>query len=318
MFARGPTARFRSWPDRLALRPPSAADPSVKPALRRAAPASRALGLMLALLCAAPSAQAQLPPGMTDSQSCRQQCGALLPRRQDNTGDVQICLARCETRERVQPPRSAAIPTPPRPARVSRAEAAAPRPPARAAQPPAVPRTAPALPASLPPGLPAPALPASSSVAHGAVTRGAMPPRTVPSAPRAGSQATEADLPSAASNPRHGVIHLAPPPSLNYGLTAGLPDRAAAHRLAEQQCMGPQGAACRLALEFQDRCGAVAHGLIPRGLFLTNSPTTFNVMLATPGTGATQALAEQDAMAACRQRFRGTCRVAGSLCGPPG
>jgi hypothetical protein len=41
-------------------------------------------------------------------------------------------------------------------------------------------------------------------------------------------------------------------------------------------------------------------------------------MLAVPGSGATQALAEQDAMANCRRRFRGTCRVAGSLCGAPG
>jgi len=314
MFARGPVARFQPWPKR----PPGIASPWVKPAMTWAASASRGVGLALALLCAAPSAQAQLPPGMTDSQSCRQQCGALLPRRQDNTGEVQICLARCETRERVQPPRSAAIPTPSRPARGTRAEAPAPRPPTRAAHSPAVPRIAPASPAALPPGLSVPVIPASSSVAPGVASRGAVPPRTASSTPRAGSPATEAALPSAASTARHGVIHLAPPPSLNYGLTAGLPDRAAAHRLAEQQCMGPQGAACRLALEFQDRCGAVAHGLIPRGLFLTNSPTTFNVMLATPGTGATQALAEQDAMTTCRQRFRGTCRVAGSLCGPPG
>lgn len=258
-------------------------------------------------------AQAQLPPGLADSQSCRQQCGALLPRRQDNTGEVQICLARCETRERVQPPRNAATPTPPRPARGTRADAPAARPLARTA--PA--RTAPAASASLPAGLPAPVVPASN-VSPGVVPRGAPPPRTPPSTPRASSPAAEAAISAAASTGRHGVISLAPPPSLNYGLTAGLPDRIAAYRLAEQQCMGPQGAACRLALEFQDRCGAVAHGLIPRGLFLTNSPTTFNVMLATPGTGATQALAEQDALTNCRQRFRGTCRVAGSLCGPPG
>jgi hypothetical protein len=222
-----------------------------------------ALGLLLAVLCMGAEARAQWVPGATDSLSCRQQCGALLPRRQDNTGDVQICLARCETRERVQPPRAAS----------------------RAVAPPRAPRR----------------LPAQAARQH-VPTR---PHAVAPSVPEM-------------EKARYGVIYLAPPPSVNYGLTVGLEDRNAAHRLSEQQCMGPQGAACRLVEEFQDRCGAVAQGLIPRGLFLTNSPTTFNVMLSVPGTGATQALAERDAMTNCRQRFRGTCRVAGSRCAAPG
>jgi hypothetical protein len=251
----------------------------------------RGLSLLLALLCMAPPAWAQLPLGVTDSQSCRQQCGALLPRRQDNTGEVRICLARCETRERLQPARGA-VPAAARPARGARAAAEPPRPSTQARS-----RGAMASP------------PRASS--------GLVPPGTAPN--HAGSPVVNATASGGGNiRIRYGVISLAPPPSLNFGLTAGLPDRAAAHRLAEQQCMGPQGAACRLALEFQDRCGAVAQGLIPRGLFLTNSPTTFNVMLAVPGSGATQALAEQDAMANCRLRFRGTCRVAGSLCGVPG
>jgi hypothetical protein len=99
------------------------------------------------------------------------------------------------------------------------------------------------------------------------------------------------------------------------GLAANMPDRNAAHRAAELQCIGPQGAACRLALEFRDRCAAVAQRLVPRGLLLTEDPSTFQVMIAMAGAGATAALAEREAMAACRQRFRGTCRVARSTCG---
>lgn len=113
----------------------------------------------------------------------------------------------------------------------------------------------------------------------------------------------------------YGAVYLAPAPSSNMGLAANRPDRNAAHRAAELECIGRQGTACRLALEFRDRCAAVAQGLAPRGLMLTQDPSTYQVMVATAGAGATAALAERDAMAACRQRFRGTCRVARSTCG---
>ncbi|MFC7553691.1 DUF4189 domain-containing protein [Pseudoroseomonas wenyumeiae] len=49
------------------------------------------------------------------------------------------------------------------------------------------------------------------------------------------------------------------------GLAANMPDRDTAHRVAELQCIGQQGAACRLALEFHDRCAAVAQGWCPVG-----------------------------------------------------
>lgn len=226
------------------------------------------LSLALLAALAGPDFPARAQPAPpTDSLTCQQQCGARLPRRQDNPQDVQMCLARCEIRERVQPPPPSrtvrqAPARPPRQQGRANARQAAPAPPAAA--------------------------------------------RPAPVAPPPGAEV------------RYGVIYLAPPPSRNYGLTVGLADRNAAHRLSEQQCMGPQGAACRLAQEFTDRCGAVAQGLIPRGLFLTNSPTTFNVMIAVPGSGATQPQAEQDAMAGCRQRFRGTCRLAASRCSAPG
>jgi hypothetical protein len=50
-------------------------------------------------------------------------------------------------------------------------------------------------------------------------------------------------------------------------------------------------------------------------MVLTADPSTFTVMAAAPGSGATQPAAEADALATCRQRFRGTCRVVASRCG---
>ncbi|MDB5371208.1 MAG: hypothetical protein JWP20_2766, partial [Roseomonas sp.] len=126
--------------------------------------------------------------------------------------------------------------------------------------------------------------------------------------------ATAAQLAAVPGGARYGAIYLAPAPATGLGLSAGQADREAAHRIAGQRCIGGQSTLCRLALEFHDRCGAVAHGLTPRGLFLTDSPSTFSVMAAAAGAGATQDLAERDAMAHCRQIFRGTCRVARSLC----
>ena len=191
--------------------------------------------IWLGLLAAPALGQAGPEPPM-DSPSCRQQCGAVLPRRIDNPREVQSCLTRCQALERLRPP--AAAMTAPAPA------------------PGGVPQEGP-----------------------------------------------------------YGAVYLAPAPSSGMGLAANRPDRNAAHRAAELECIGRQGGACRLALEFRDRCAAVAQGLVPRGLVLTPDPSTYQVMVATPGAGATAALAERDAMAACRQRFRGTCRVARSTCG---
>lgn len=123
-----------------------------------------------------------------------------------------------------------------------------------------------------------------------------------------------APAPGAEGGP-FGAVYLAPAPSPGMGLAANMPDRNAAHRAAELECIGRQGHACRLALEFRDRCVAVAQGVVPRGLVLTEDPSTYQVMAAMAGAGATAALAGREAMATCRQRFRGTCRVARSICG---
>jgi hypothetical protein len=146
---------------------------------------------------------------------------------------------------------------------------------------------------------------ASGGRPAGAAPRGpASPP--VPPAPAA--------VPPEAEGP-FGAVYLAPAPSANMGLSTQMADRNAAHRSAELQCIGTQGVPCRLALEFRDRCAAVAQGVVGRGMVLTDDPSTFQVMVATPGAGETQAVAEREAMAACRQRFRGTCRMARSTCG---
>lgn len=148
----------------------------------------------------------------------------------------------------------------------------------------------------------------------GPAGRAAAPAQAVAPARRAPAPAP-APAPLLPESGPFGAVYLAPAPGLNMGLVANMADRNAAHRIAELQCIGPQGIACRLALEFHDRCAAVAQGLVPRGLVLTQDPSTFQVMVATAGAGATAALAEREAMTACRQRFRGTCRVARSTCG---
>ena len=219
--------------------------------------------------------------GPQDSARCQQQCGAVLPRRIDNTRDVQICLVRCEALERTQPPAAVrgapAVPPgtantaarPPTAAeRRQQAAAAARRPPVALAVPPASPT------------------PPASAVA-------------VPPAPEAG---------------RFGAISLAPAPATQFAIVLGQADRATAQRLADQQCSGRTGVPCRVALEVRDRCGAVAQGLLAKGMFMTSDPGTYTVMVAAAGSGATQAAAEAEAMAGCRQRFRGVCKVAAGRC----
>jgi len=214
--------------------------------------------------------------GPQDSARCQQQCGAVLPRRIDNTRDVQICLFRCEALERLQPPAVAARGAPAVP---SAAPNTAARPPTAAER-----RQQAAAAARQPPA--APAVPPAPAVA-------------VPPAPEAG---------------RFGAISLAPAPATQFGIVLGQPDRAAAQRLADQQCSGRTGVPCRVALEVRDRCGAVAQGLLAKGMFMTSDPGTYTVMAAAAGSGATQAAAEAEAMAGCRQRYRGVCKVAASRC----
>ncbi len=114
---------------------------------------------------------------------------------------------------------------------------------------------------------------------------------------------------------RSGAIYLAPAPSGSFGLTYGQPDRLAAHGQAERRCQG-QGGACRLALEFTDRCGAVAQARRSNGLVRTADPSTYTITYAAGGAGPSQEAAESQALAACGSRDRSaSCEIVASGCG---
>jgi len=114
---------------------------------------------------------------------------------------------------------------------------------------------------------------------------------------------------------RNGAIYLAPAPSGSFGLTYGQLDRLAAHGQAERRCQG-QGGACRLALEFTDRCGAVAQARRSTGLVRTADPSTYTITFAAGGAGPSKEAAEAQAAADCRSRDRSaTCEVVASGCG---
>ncbi len=114
---------------------------------------------------------------------------------------------------------------------------------------------------------------------------------------------------------RSGAIYLAPAPSVGFGLAYGLADRIAAHGQAERQCRARAGA-CRLALEFIDRCGAVAQARRSNGLVRTADPGTNTVIFAAGGAGPTLEAAASQALAGCAGRDRiATCEVVASGCG---
>jgi hypothetical protein len=119
----------------------------------------------------------------------------------------------------------------------------------------------------------------------------------------------------AAGGGRSGAIYLAPAPSAGFGLTYGLADRIAAHGQAERRCQA-QGGACRLALEFTDRCGAVAQARRSNGLVRTADPSTYTVTFAAGGAGPTREAAEGQALGACGNRDRtAACEIVASGCG---
>lgn len=114
---------------------------------------------------------------------------------------------------------------------------------------------------------------------------------------------------------RSGAVYLAPAPSAGFGLAYGLADRIAAHGQAERQCRA-RGDACRPALEFADRCGAVAQARRSNGLVRTADPGTYTVTFAAGGAGPTLQAAEGQALAGCAGRDRtATCEVVASGCG---
>lgn len=115
---------------------------------------------------------------------------------------------------------------------------------------------------------------------------------------------------------RAGAIYLAAPPSAGYGLTFGMADRLGAHGQAERNCRSRGGGACRLALEFTDRCGAVAQARRSTGLVRTADPSTYTITFAAGGAGPSKEAAEAQAVADCRSRDRSaTCEVVASGCG---
>lgn len=237
------------------------------------------LALLAALLVGGPAAAQPRP----DSPACQRQCGAILPRRADNPVSVQTCLARCQALES-----SRRAPQPPSPAR--------PRQQPAPAQPWATPPAA-AIPGQIPHQAP-------GHNPHQSPGQTPAPTQAPPAAP---------GLPG----PRYGAAYLATAPSARFGLTAGLADRLAAHRTAELDCIGTTGAICRLGLEFRDRCGAVAQGLIGQGLRITEDTSTYTVAIAAAGSGPTAAEAQRAALSECRMLHRGaSCRIAASRCGP--
>ncbi|WP_043336612.1 DUF4189 domain-containing protein [Belnapia moabensis] len=114
---------------------------------------------------------------------------------------------------------------------------------------------------------------------------------------------------------RSGAVYLAPAPSGSFGLTYGMADRIAAHGQAERRCQA-QGTACRLALEFADRCGAVAQARRSNGLVRTADPSTYTITFAAGGSGPTREAAESHAMTSCGNRDRSAaCEIVASGCG---
>ena len=158
---------------------------------------------------------------------------------------------------------------------------------------------------------------AGQDYARGAGTGAARPRPTssaAPTIPRAATWAAPAPLPAAPGG--WGVVYLAAAPGGGFGLSIGA-DRMAAHGAAMSACAG-RGAPCRAALEFRDRCGAVAQARHTLGLFRTGDPASYSVSYAAAGAGTTSGEAEAAALAGCRaSNHAGGCEIAISRCGQP-
>ncbi|MBL6457096.1 DUF4189 domain-containing protein [Belnapia sp. T6] len=232
----------------------------------------------LALLLAGPAAAQTV----TAPAACLRSCGAATATVRANPPPVQACLIRCAAAQDFQrhAGRSGAA--------TGRGVAAAPTPPP----------------------------PASANYAALAGPTGqrlAVASRTeyVPQVRGLGTQA----MATRPAGGRTGAIYLAPAPSTSFGLSYGMADRLAAHGHAERHCQA-RGGACRLALEFTDRCGAVAQAKRANGLIRTADPSTFTVTFAAGGAGPTREVAESQAIADCSSRDRSAaCEIVASGCG---
>ncbi|NKC29418.1 DUF4189 domain-containing protein [Falsiroseomonas selenitidurans] len=95
-------------------------------------------------------------------------------------------------------------------------------------------------------------------------------------------------------------------------------ERQAAHRAAETECFRRNGnRPCRLLVETEERCVAVARAIRPLGLVLTQDPASYSVVYYAVGTGSSATAAQQAAMRDCNGRIAPGlhCRMATSRCG---
>jgi len=127
----------------------------------------------------------------------------------------------------------------------------------------------------------------------------------------AAGTAIQAAAPSAgAVRGRFGFIYAAEPPSTAFGFSSGQPDRVAANMAAIRACEAVVGRnQCRIALDFPNACGALAHAL-------TAQPVQVRRM--TTGVGQTREQAEAQALNSCRLAEAASssilCRIAQSGC----
>ena len=148
--------------------------------------------------------------------------------------------------------------------------------------------------------------------------RAAAPPVPPANAPRPATPPRPAVVPVVARPPPPPMvaIYAALPPSAAYGIGLGPIDRLMVHARAQSHCLtGVRSDTCRPLLEFEQGCGALAHGSRdPRLLPIPYNPNV-PVSVKTTGTGPTRDQAEREAVAICQTRDRGaSCVVVAAAC----
>ena len=208
-------------------------------------------------------------PARSNAAPCRARCAITGP-------NIQACLIRCNATQEYNRAAGAERPQQGLPAPRTRsrqpvqAEARRSAPPPASLDAGAASRGPASGPAGPEPGTSPQPAPDSRAAARGRATQVA--------AAAAGGAAT-----TAAPGARSWGAASAAAPATGFGLTAGLADRLAAHAQAQAAC-GAAGASCRAALDFADRCGAVAQARRTLGLF-TADPRTFPSATPPPAAG---------------------------------
>ena len=121
------------------------------------------------------------------------------------------------------------------------------------------------------------------------------------------------------SNSRFGVIYHSELPLGAFGFGNGATDRLEVNMRAVRACQSAAGRTpCRFEAELVNTCGALAQAirLGNNSVAITGDLRSFMVTRTAVGTGATQAIAEQAAMARCRvaETAGVTCRIVASGC----